>query len=330
MVSMKTGQLDSKTEFFRRPDNISMKRPSPPRIDPHSLRLFITTAIEGSIARGAQRESIATSALSRRIADLEHAFDTALLIRSPKGISLTQAGTLVFKRGLQLEQDLLALARDVRELGGQANGTVRLFANMSAVIGFLPERINAFSKAYPLVKIVLAEEDTRDVLRACLDDRADVGVGVTAEVPPSIESWHFASDLLIVVLPQEHPLTRKRAIKYADVLKYPLVRIHAGGALDVYLHEQAAAAGIAMNTAVTVSSFDASCRMVEAGLGIAVIPVSASSAYAGSKRFIRRPLDEAWSARSLSIYALRKQPRLRAVQALIEALATAAAPAPLA
>lgn len=297
-----------------------MRHPAGPRLDPYSLRLFVTTAREGSIARAAQKEHIAPSALSRRMADLEHAFGTALLVRSPRGVELTDAGQLVFSRGLQIDRDLQTLAREVHAMGGQASGTVRLFANMSAVIGFLPERIKAFSAAYPLVDISLSEQDTRDVLRACLDDRADVGVGVKTEVPAGLESWHFADDPLLVVLPHGHALSKKRAIKFADVLACPLVRIRAGGALDVFLQERATAARTPIQTAVSVSSFDASCRMVEAGLGVAVIPQSAAAAYAGSRRFVRQPLDEAWAPRALHVYALRKYPRLRSVQALIEAL----------
>jgi DNA-binding transcriptional LysR family regulator len=294
------------------------------RIDPYSLRLFVAVAREGSIARGAQKEHIATSALSRRIADLEHAFGVALVVRSPRGIELTEAGQLVFDRGLQIDHELQSLAREVEALGGQVSGTVRLLANMSAVIGFLPERIKAFSAAYPLVDISLLEEDTRDVIRACLDDRADVGVGVKTDVPAGIESWHFADDPLLVVLPQGHALAKERIIGFADILAYPLVRVHAGGALDVLLHERAAIACIPISTAVSVSSFDASCRMIEAGLGIAVIPRSAAAAYAGSPRFVRRPLEEPWAPRALNIYALRKTPRRRAVQSLIEALTTRA------
>jgi DNA-binding transcriptional LysR family regulator len=60
--------------------------------------------------------------------------------------------------------------------------------------------------------------------------------------------------------------------------------------------------------------------MVEAGLGIAVIPQSAAAAYAGNPRFVRCPLDEPWARRELRMFALRKTPRPRAVAALIERL----------
>ncbi len=297
-----------------------MPRSSAPRIDPYSLRLFVSTAREGSIARGAAREHIAPSALSRRLADLEHALGAPLFVRSPRGIELTDAGQLVFNRGLQIDQDLQALSREVGSLSGQVSGTVRLHANMSAVIGFLPERLKAFSAEYPRVDMSLVEEDTRDVLRACLDDRADVGVGVSTATPAGIESWHFADDPLIVVMPPGHVLAKAKAVRYEAVLAHPVIGIHAGGALDTLMRERAAMARVPLVSPVSVTSFDAACRMVEARLGVAVIPQSAVAAYAGAKRFAKRPLDEEWAARELRVYALRKVPRLASVNALIAAL----------
>jgi DNA-binding transcriptional LysR family regulator len=261
------------------------------RVDPYSVRLFVCAARAGSIVRAAEQEHIAPSALSRRLADLEHAFGTPLLIRSPRGVALTDAGRLVLARGEKIDEDLQALVREVQTEGGEIRGTVRLYANMSAVIGFLPERLRAFMAACPEVEVSLQEQDTRDVIRACLDDRADVGVGVGAgvdmPVPAGLESWHFATDPLQVVLPAGHALARKRAMRFAQALEHPLIGVHQGGALDRSLHERAEALHLPFAPTVSVSSFDAVCRMVEAGLGIAVIPQSAAAAYAGNPRFVR-------------------------------------------
>ena len=290
------------------------------RIDAYSLRLFVTTARAGSIVRGAALEHIAPSALSRRIADLEHAFGTALFVRSPRGIALTDAGRLVLARGQRIDDDLQSLVREVQSEGDEVRGTVRLYANMSAVIGFLPERLQVFMATHPRVQVSLHEEDTREVIRACLDDRADVGVGVATPVPAGLDAWRFADDPLQVVLPAGHALARRKAVGFAEVLDHPLIGVHQGGALDRSLNERAQALQKPFAPAVSVSSFDAVCRMVEAGLGIAVIPQSAAAAYAGNPRFVRRPLDEAWAARELHLYALRKTPQPRTVAALIDAL----------
>lgn len=290
------------------------------RIDPYSIRLFVAAAQAGSIARAAEREHIAASALGRRITDLEHAFGTALLVRSPRGIALTDAGRLVLTRGIKIDEDLDALAREVQSEGGELRGTVRLYANMSAVVGFLPERLRRFMQAHPQARVALHEQDTRDVLRACLDDLADVGVGVEQAVPAGLEAWHFAHDPLQVVVPAGHAFAALDSVSFAAVLREPLIGVHQGGALDRSLHERAEAGGGRFSPTVSVSSFDAVCRMVEAGLGIAIIPRSAASAFAGTARFERRPLDERWADRKLQLYSLRRSPQPRLVLALIDSL----------
>ena len=289
-------------------------------IDSYSVRLFVSAARTGSIVRAAELENIAPSALGRRLADLEQVFGTPLLVRSPKGVALTDAGRLVFARGERIDAELQDLVREVQTQGGEVRGTVRLFANMSAVIGFLPERLHRFMGRYPSVTVALHEEDTREVVRACLDDRADVGVGVAVQLPPGLEAWHFASDPLEVIMPADHPLATRKKISFALALEHKLVGVHAGGALDRLLAERAATLEKPFAPAVSVSSFDGVCRMVEAGLGISVIPRSAAAAYAGSSRFFRRPLDETWADRTLNLYAMRKNPQPRVVAALVESL----------
>jgi DNA-binding transcriptional LysR family regulator len=291
------------------------------RIDPYSLELFIAVVREGSITRASRLEHIAPSALSRRIADLEEAIGLPLLIRSPSGVELTEAGRYAFVRATRLHDDLQSLAREVQSLSGQVSGTVRLFANASAIVGFLPEKLKLFQAQYPQVQIALTERISDEVLRACLEDRADVGVcAALRDKSAGVESWHFADDPLMVVLPPEHELSAKDTLTFADVIQYPLVALQAGGALDQTLREHAAASHVSIQVSVTVNSFDAQCRMVAVGLGIGIVPRSAASAFAGTSNFSRRPLNEPWGKRELHVHALRKSSRLKAVQALIDAL----------
>jgi len=296
------------------------------RIDPYSLELFISVVEEGSIARAASRNHIAPSALSRRVADLEAAIGLPLLIRSPTGVELTEAGRHAFSRAASVHDQLQSLAREVQSLSGQVAGVVRLYANASAIVGFLPERLKAFQARYPLVQIALTEQISDEVIRACIDGRADVGITASSRTPSGLESWHFADDPLMVVLPPGHELAALQAPTFQDVIRFPLVALQAGGSLDQILRERADAARTPLRLSVTVNSFDAQCRMVEAGLGVGIVPTSAASAFAGTHGFVRRPLDETWArSRSLHVHALRKSSRLKAVQALIDALTQAQA-----
>jgi DNA-binding transcriptional LysR family regulator len=290
------------------------------RIDPVNIQLFLAVAREGSIKRAAQTEHIAQSALSRRIAELERSLGVVLFVRSPSGVVLTDAGARALELGRKLNEDLAAFAREVQDLGDRIAGVVRLSASPSAIIGFLPERLHAFKQAHPLVEIALYERSTAETIRACMDDRVDIGIGVAAKAPAGLESWNFAWDPLNVVVPVQHPLARRKRLRYSEILDHPLVVVQPGGALDQELREQAANLRMPFNQSVAVSSFEAGCRMVEAGLGIAVLPTSASAAYAGSKRFVRIALQEPWGNRQLLVYAPYKLPRLRAITAVIEAL----------
>lgn len=200
-------------------------------------------------------------------------------------------------------------------------GSVRLFANLSSVIGHLPERLHAFRLKYPDVEILLQERTTSECIRACLDDRADVAVCLAASHPlPAVQSWHFASDPLIVVLPPHHPLTEKRSVRLAQVLEYPVVRIQTGGTGDSFIQQQAEKLRLPYAAIVAVSSYEAACRMVEVGLGIAIMTNSASRAFAGTRRLVRRALNEPWKHRELHVFSLKKSSRLRAVEAMIESL----------
>jgi DNA-binding transcriptional LysR family regulator len=291
------------------------------RLDPYSLELFVETVREGSIARAAARHHIAASALSRRIADLEITFGVSLLIRSPKGVRATDAGRHVFDRATRLQDELRALVSEVHSLEGRVSGVVKLFANASSIVGFLPERLKRFQAMYPLVDIELHEYLSDEVFRACLDERADVGVCATRPfLPEVLDHWPFAEDPLIVVLPIGHALACEATLTLAQVVKFPLVALQAGGSLDQTLRERTAALSVPLRVAVTVNSFDAQCRMVEAGLGIGIVPKSAASAYAGASRFVRVMLDEPWGNRQLGVYAMSMSPRLNAVQALIDAI----------
>lgn len=292
----------------------------PYRIDFYSLRLLAAAIREGSIARAAARENIAPSALSRRISDLERTLGVAMLARRARGVEPTEAGKAALSLAERVEDDLESFAHRVKAGDREIAGTVRLFANSSSVIGFLPEKLKTFIGRYPAVRIALQECRSPDVLQACLDGAADIGVCVATRMRGQLDSWPFVRDPMMVLVPRGHALARARVVRFADVLDHPLIRVQIGGAVDRMLNEQALKAGRRVQFSVSVGSVDAVCRMVEAGLGIAVMPTSAASAYAGAKHFVRKPLAEPWADRELRLYAPRTSPRAPAVAALIDHL----------
>ncbi|KLJ01049.1 LysR family transcriptional regulator [Luteimonas sp. FCS-9] len=306
------------------------------KLDAYTLRLFVAVAHAGSIAQAARAAHISPSALSRRIAELEDTLRAPVFIRSPRGLDLTEAGRFVLGHAERINAEIESLVREVAHLGeGELRGHVRLHTNPAALIGALPERLRRFGERHPQVSLSIVEDDTHRVVRACLEGDADLGVGVSGPIPPGLERWSFVPDAVHVVTLRDHPLAAADGpLTFAQVLDYPVIGYRAGGALDGLVRAHGRRRDPGFHPRLTVGSFDAICRMIESGLGVALMPASALRAYAGSARFASRALDDDWArARSLDIYALRRTPQPPAVLALIGLLRetsddAAAPPAP--
>lgn len=119
------------------------------RIDHYSLELFISVAEMGSITRAASLNRIAASALSRRLTDLEAVIGMPLLIRSAAGVEMTEAGRHALLFAKNVDEQFQQMTREIQTLSRQVAGVVRLFANASAIVGFLPEILKSFQASFP-------------------------------------------------------------------------------------------------------------------------------------------------------------------------------------
>ncbi len=235
------------------------------KLDLTSLSLFVTVAEERNIARAAARRNIAASAVSKRMLELELAFSTPLLIRQSKGVSLTPAGealahharTLIDLTG-RVEAEMSAFASGLR-------GQVRLSANPSAIIQFLPELLGRFFEAYPDIEIVMAEHTTLRSLRMLEEGLADLAiVGWGAEHPDMLYA-PFRTDNLALVVPEGHPLaSRGGGVPFTDALAFPFVGLEEGSSLQARLEDAAYQNGQQMRPRLRMASFEGVRRMVEA------------------------------------------------------------------
>jgi DNA-binding transcriptional LysR family regulator len=111
---------------------------NPARVDFVTLRLFCAVAQSGSITKGAETCHLALAAASRRLSDFEAATGSRLLERSAQGVALTPAGHAAMQHALRLSQGFELFSSELKDYSRGLRGHVRLWANTSALIEFLP------------------------------------------------------------------------------------------------------------------------------------------------------------------------------------------------
>src|SRR5215831_6799996 len=146
------------------------------RFDFKDLELFVAAAEAGSIARAADRCHTVASAVSKRLSDLEESFGTALLIRGARGVELTSAGHAFLTRARKLLAQATQLDEEIEKHSAGLRGQVRVFANMSAIVEFLPELLASFLKEHPDIHVHLEQHVSEHIAVAVRENIADFGI----------------------------------------------------------------------------------------------------------------------------------------------------------
>lgn len=290
------------------------------RLDLTTLNLVLAIADTRSITRGAAREHLALAAASKRLSDLEARFGVALFERRARGVEPTEAGRALLRHVRTLHNQLHALESEVVEFSRGIRGHLRLVANVSAISECLPPDLAAFSEAHPQIRISLEEESSADVQAAVAEGRADVGVFVGPQTEPSLRLLPYRQGRLAVVVPQGHPLAKKRSVGFAQLLDLDLIGLHEGAAAHRQMLQAAESAGRTLKARLSVRGFEAIAQLVEAGLGVAVMPETSARRLAQVHALKLLALAEPWAERHY-LLAVKAQAVLPSVvQRFVDAL----------
>ncbi|MFC4275846.1 LysR family transcriptional regulator [Achromobacter aloeverae] len=271
------------------------------RLDPLSLKLFISVVELGTIAAAAEREHLAAAAVSKRISELEETLRIRLLIRTNKGIRPTPAGMELSTMARRALHELDEIAVHMREYAVGLRGFIRVQANISAITQFLPDDIKRFLAEYPNVQVDLEEKITSTIIKSVADNAADVGIFSGEATGYDVEVFPYREDVLALVVPAGHPLTDKPGFRFADALDYDFIGLHRGSAINRVLTNAANDEKRNIRLKVQCTGFDALCFMVNSGLGVGVLPLELAQRYSVMFDFRIIPLSEAWARRKIQL-----------------------------
>lgn len=294
-----------------------------PDID--SLALFVRAAELRSLTKAAEASHIGLAAASRRMALLEHRFRTALLQRSPRGVELTPAGASLLPHAKALLHEINEMQAEMRDHADGRKGALRVLANTSAMTESLPSDLAAFSRLNPDVRISVYERWSSEIVTGLQAGEADVGIVVEGIVTEGLETCTYRTDRIAVVMPADHPLASVPEMKFGDVLDDDLVALESSASMMRLLTEQAVIEERTLQLRVQVRSFEAVCRMVQAGLGLGVLPFEGSSLMGHALGLVVRPLTEPWAERNMLVCVKKERAANTSVAKLVDHLVRARA-----
>ncbi|MCZ2721598.1 LysR family transcriptional regulator [Marinomonas sp. 15G1-11] len=271
-------------------------------IDPTSLRLFVCVIEQGSIAKAAELNFIAASAISKRIKELEQLLHTPLMMRTNRGVVATPAGKALLQMSRGVLHQLDDIYNQMNEFSHGLRGQVRMVANISAISQFLPKQLRSFLNQNPQVQIHLEEKISSEIVRAVAENSADIGiVTIASREYTDLSIYPYKTDRLVVITPVGHPLGQFKEINYIDTLDYDYVGLHTGSAINNQMLKASEAESLPLNMRIQVTSYEALCSMVESGLGIGLMPIDIARPYIKASRIEALPLLDSWAHRELKI-----------------------------
>jgi DNA-binding transcriptional LysR family regulator len=267
------------------------------KLDVPALEIFVAAVEEKSLSKAAERENVVTSAASRRIAELERHLQRTLLHRHGRGVEPTPAGVLLYQsaKAILRSVQLAEQAIDSYSTDGQAK--IRLAANPSTLLQFLPAPMARFLDGRQDVAVDLLEAHSYDIPRMVADGTVDIGIYHAERPAPGVSSFPFRRDRVGLVVPRGHPLAARASLRLEEALDYDLLGYFPRHSLDQFLDYAGQTLSRPPKVKLQVSNFETRCRMIREGLGIAVVPEGIARNYLGEMNLVLLSLDDAWAER---------------------------------
>jgi DNA-binding transcriptional LysR family regulator len=298
------------------------------RLNLYSLQLFVSVIDGGTIAAAAERENIATSALSKRISELERQVGTPLLIRRARGVEPTDAGLHLARGARVLLRNAEVLNDEMQDFTAGTGGHVRLAANLSSITQFVPQDLALFNRRYPRIQVDMEERVSSVVTQRVLDNAADIGIFTAVPHLHGLTVFPYRRDRMVLVAPASHPLARHDAVTFEQTLDFDHVGMHRGSAANEVLMREAAASNRTLRMRYQVTSYDAMIAMVKAEFGVGLMPGRALNLYS-SEGLATIQLLDSWADRELKLCIRSDEGLHKAAQLLLEHLRDAVSDTPI-
>lgn len=275
------------------------------RYDLTDLKLFINIGEVSNLTKAAEKTFLSLPAASARIKNLEDSLKVRLLIRQVTGVSVTPAGEVFLKYAKGVFQQLECMHAELQPFSTGIKGKLRIMANTAATHSFMSEALSTFLAENPDIDIELEEKLSKEIVSAIRGGSVDIGIVSSNVNLDGLDVVPLFRDELVAVTHLAHPLKDLKEISFENLIdQYQFIGINPESAIQTFLDDKAYKLGKRLHQRVHVGSFEAVCRMVDAGIGLAIVPVECARAYSRAPRLHILKLTDEWADRERNVCRL--------------------------
>ncbi|MCH9012221.1 MAG: LysR family transcriptional regulator [Proteobacteria bacterium] len=277
-------------------------------------------AAHRSFSRAAEELGLTQPSVTARIQGLERDMQETLFERNGRGVGLTEVGASFLphaQRVLKALQDGRDVVQSLRQL---QVGTLRLGVAPTISTYVLPELLKQFRSRYPGLDVSVRTEYSDQIVQMVLADEVHVGLERTISHPEVITVPLYQEEVVLVTSPG-HPFAKRGVATSEEVSRQPLIMFNQGSSYYTLVHDALRKAGALVTPMMELDNMEATKKMVEEGLGVAMLPRVAieREVQRGELRQIRVDGMET-PQREIALIYRQSRPLSRAAQAFVHLL----------
>ena len=238
----------------------------------HQLRYFVAVAEEGSFSRAAAREHVAQPSLSQQIQKLEAEMDQRLFDRLSRSVVVTEAGRCLLEYARKILVEIAEARRCLDDLKRDIAGRLTVGAIPTMAPYVLPELIGKFQTRYPKVDLEILEDTTESLALRLEDGTLDIAIMSSCQQSPTLELHPLGKEALLVLLPKQHRLAKKKKISWSDLKSEKFLLLHEVHCLSAQVCKLLATHNLRPELALRGAQLATIAQMVATGMGVSLVP----------------------------------------------------------
>jgi DNA-binding transcriptional LysR family regulator len=284
------------------------------------LEAFVQVAQHRSFSRAAEALQLTQPSITARIQALERELGEEIFERGGRGVRMTDAGNAFLPYVDRILQTLREGRDAVDEVRNVQLGSLRLGTAITISTYVLPRILSTFCARYPGLEVVIRTGRSEQVMQMLLSDEVHVALARTL-ASPEVETVHLYDDEIVLAVNRDHRFAGSGKTTIAEAATEPIVLFDRGSSYYGLINNFFRQASVIPNVAMELDSLEATKRMVEQGLGIALVPLVTIERELATGDLVKIDLVDAQPlSRPISLIYRKGRKRPRTAQAFIDTL----------